>query len=71
MKVRLDSEASALVKGRKVQFPKSLAGALVTLAEPPAKSATKPEWVEHAVSQGMVRAAAEAMTKDDLVEKLT
>lgn len=35
----------------------------------PAKSATKAEWVDHAVSQGADRDEAEAMTKDELQSK--
>lgn len=34
---------------------------------PPAKSASKAEWVDYAVAQGADRAEAEAATKDDLV----
>lgn len=37
--------------------------------EPPAKSALKPEWVEHAVASGMDRASAAAMSKAELVAK--
>lgn len=33
----------------------------------PAKSASKADWVEHAVAQGADREAADAATKDDLV----
>lgn len=36
-------------------------------ATPPAKSAPKSEWVDHAVAQGIDPAEAEAMTKDELV----
>lgn len=32
----------------------------------PAKSATKAEWVDHAVSKGADREEAESMTKDEL-----
>jgi hypothetical protein len=38
-------------------------------AQPPAKSATKAEWVDHAVSQGADRDEAESMTKDQLIEE--
>lgn len=34
----------------------------------PAKSATKAEWVDYAVSQGADREEAEASTKDALIE---
>jgi hypothetical protein len=37
---------------------------------PPAKTATKPEWVEYAVTKrGADRDEAEALTKGDLIEK--
>lgn len=36
---------------------------------PPKKSASKADWVEFAVAQGADREAAEAMTKDDLVDQ--
>ena len=71
MKVRLDHNASAQVKGRRIQFPLTLAGAEVTLQEAPAKSATKDVWVNHAVDMGMDRAEADALTKDVLVEQLS
>lgn len=35
----------------------------------PAKSALKDEWVDYAVSQGMDRDEAEAMTKQDLIDE--
>lgn len=35
----------------------------------PAKSATKPEWEEYAVAQGMPREEAEAATKAELIAK--
>jgi hypothetical protein len=35
----------------------------------PAKSATKADWVEFAVTQGADRGEAEASTKDDLIER--
>lgn len=38
-------------------------------AEQPKKSASKADWVDFAVAQGLDREAAEAMTKDDLVEQ--
>lgn len=37
-------------------------------ASPPAKSANKPEWVEHAVAQGVPRDEAEGKTKEQLIE---
>lgn len=37
--------------------------------ERPVKSAGKAAWVDFAVAQGMDREAAEAMTKDELVEQ--
>lgn len=40
----------------------------IELAEPPAKSAAKAEWVAYAVTQGAEEAAAEAATKDDLIK---
>lgn len=69
MKVRLDRDASAMVKGRKVQFPQGLAGAEITLQEPPAVSANKPEWVAHAVDMGMTADEANGLTKEALVEQ--
>ena len=36
-------------------------------SEAPAKSATKAEWVDYAVSQGADRDEAEASTKDQLI----
>lgn len=36
---------------------------------PPAKSASKAEWVDYAVSQGESEEVANASTKDELVEK--
>lgn len=38
-------------------------------ADRPAKSATKREWVDHAVASGMDREEAEATTKDALIER--
>jgi hypothetical protein len=35
----------------------------------PAKGAVKAEWVEHAVASGVDRDEAEALTKDQLVER--
>jgi hypothetical protein len=35
--------------------------------KPPARNAAKAEWVDHAVSRGADRAAAEAMNKEQLV----
>jgi hypothetical protein len=35
----------------------------------PAKSASKADWVDHAVAQGVPRENAEAMSKQELVEK--
>ena len=35
--------------------------------EQPNKSASKGDWVDYAVSQGMSRADAEAVTKDELI----
>lgn len=35
---------------------------------PPAKSASKPEWVDFAVAAGALKEDAEAMTHDQLVE---
>lgn len=37
----------------------------------PNKSASKPEWVAYAVSQGMPQAEAEAATRDELVQRFT
>jgi hypothetical protein len=37
--------------------------------EPPAKSASKGDWVEYAVDMGMSMDEAEAKTKDDLIEE--
>ncbi len=37
---------------------------------PPARSAKKPEWVAYAVAQGYTEADAEALTKDDLIDRL-
>lgn len=42
-------------------------GAEPATVEQPKKSASKPDWVEFAVSKGMEREAAEAMSKADLV----
>lgn len=36
---------------------------------PPARSASKPEWVDYAVSEGVDRDDAESMTKDDLIAR--
>lgn len=36
--------------------------------KPPARNEAKAVWVDFAVKQGMDRAAAEALTKDQLVE---
>jgi hypothetical protein len=38
-------------------------------ADVPTKSASKAEWVDYAVSQGMSRDDAESSTKADLVEQ--
>jgi hypothetical protein len=37
--------------------------------ERPANSATKPEWVEYAVSRGMDRTSAERLSKDALINR--
>jgi hypothetical protein len=37
--------------------------------KPPARNAPKAEWVDHAVSKGADRAEAEAMNKEQLVDK--
>ncbi len=37
----------------------------------PAKSAAKPVWVAYAVEHGMTQADAEALTKDQLIERVT
>lgn len=37
--------------------------------EPPAKAAPKADWVAYAVDHGMSQGDAEALTKDDLVER--
>lgn len=39
--------------------------------EPPAKSAPKPDWVAHAIDQGVPSYEAWAMTKPELVKHLT
>jgi folate-binding Fe-S cluster repair protein YgfZ len=41
--------------------------AMAASSEPPAKSASKGDWVEYAVSQGMPQDEAEGKTKDELV----
>jgi amino acid transporter len=40
-----------------------------TGASPPNRSATKPEWVDYAVSRGTTRDDAEAMTKEDRIHR--
>lgn len=40
-----------------------------SIPEPPATSATKPAWVEYAVSQGMSQKEAEKLTKAALMER--
>lgn len=37
--------------------------------EPPARSDNKPAWVDYAITQGLTRTEAEAMTKDDLIAR--
>jgi hypothetical protein len=39
------------------------------MPEPPARSASKAEWVEHAVDRGEERGTAEAATKAELIER--
>jgi hypothetical protein len=69
MRVRVRSDGTAA--GTTQTFPRALYGALVTIPDPtPAKSATKAEWVDYAVERGHARGDAEALTKDDLVERL-
>jgi hypothetical protein len=62
-------------KAGNIQFPRTLAGAYVTIDDPtdpapaaPNKSATKAEWVAYAVSVGADADEAEAATRDDLIE---
>ena len=45
--------------------------AMADAAEPPAKSASKGDWVDFAVSQGMPQERAEDMTKDELIDEYT
>jgi hypothetical protein len=69
MRVRVRNDGTAA--GTTQTFPRSLYGALVNVPDPtPTKSATKAEWVAYAVSRGFSRGDAEALTKDDLVERL-
>lgn len=50
-----------------VARPPQEQGTAGSAAEPPAKSAPKAEWVDHAVSQGVPRETAESKTKDQLI----
>jgi hypothetical protein len=69
MRVRVRNDGTA--EGTTQTFPRSLYGALVTVSDPtPAKSATKAEWVAYAVSKGYARSDAEALTRNDLIERL-
>ena len=45
------------------------AGHVERVAEAPAKSASKAEWVDYAVSLGADRDEADALTKAELVER--
>ncbi len=44
----------------------TVAGVTGSLAQPPAASDKKSVWVDYAVSQGLDRGEAEALTKDEL-----
>jgi hypothetical protein len=61
----VDPEEQARAKRAKQQEP-----APPPAAEPPAESANKPEWVEFAAKHGgLSKADAEALTKDQLVDR--
>lgn len=73
VQVRVDRDGQAEHGGTTYTFPRTLAGAVVTITVdggdgPPAASASKAAWVDHAVAQGADRDEAEALTKDALVE---
>lgn len=64
-------------KAEGITFPRSLAGAVVTVDDPtdkapaaPNRSASKPEWVAYALSvdDKLDAEKAESMTRDELAE---
>lgn len=83
--VYVNRDGEAVHNGKKVQFPATLAGAMVTVdddgtvPEPapeeetqPNRSSSKADWVDYAVEEhGADRDTAESMTKQDLIDAYT
>lgn len=63
----LDPEVHEEVKGASVVLDANGLPQLATEPEMPAKSASKAEWAQYAVSQGTDPTEAEAATKADLI----
>lgn len=67
--VERDQAAADAQAATTAQAETSDGTAEATRPEPPAQSALKPEWVDHAVASGMDRKTAEGMTKAELIAK--
>lgn len=59
-------QMDAQVQAAQAADAQATADAQAEPAQTPSTSATKAEWVEYAVSQGMDRTEADSLTKDDL-----